>query len=72
MEARFFRSTRNEYRTDHHVGIEAGALDFVGVGGDGLHMPLVDGIHLTQTWDVEIEEQNLGLHSQCNGSSVLT
>ena len=62
--------TRHEDSPDHEIGVEAGFLDLVGVGGNGLHVALVDGVHLSQPGDVLVEEEHLGLHAERNGSGV--
>ena len=60
----------DEHRADDEVGVEAGPLDLVAVARDGLHVALVDPVHLAQPGDVEVEQQHLGLHAERDRGGV--
>ena len=62
----------DEHRTDDEIGLEHAALDLIGARRDRLQVALIDRIGRTQARHIQIQQQHLGLHSQCDGGRVLS
>jgi len=55
---------RDKDSADDEVGFHDGALDVVGVGGDGEDTSAEDVVELAEAVEVEVDERDLGTHAE--------
>src|SRR6185312_1560271 len=60
----------DQHGPDDQVGAEHRALDLEGVAGEGLYLAAVDLVDGAEPVDVEVEQEDLGLHAGCDGGGV--